>query len=125
MDQLAPAPEAAAALGETSEPRTPSRLYALKDRDTFLVADAFGDILGSGDGLFHNDTRVLSRFSLLLGTHRPSLLSAATAQDNIFFTSNSANQNLPAPGGPVAPPGVLHVERKRFLWEDRVYERIS
>ena len=48
------------------EPRVPQRLFALKDGDTFVVADAFGDILGDGDGLFHDDTRLLSRFRLLL-----------------------------------------------------------
>jgi glycogen debranching enzyme len=125
MDDLAPSPEAPAILGETGEPRVPHRLYALKDRNTFMVADAFGDVLGVGDGLFHDDTRILSRFQLFLGSHPPSLLSAAIGRDNVFFTSHSANQRLPFPGGPVAPPGVLHIERKRFLWEERLYERIS
>jgi glycogen debranching enzyme len=125
MDDLAPAPEAPAILGETGEPRVPNRVYALKDRSTFLVADAFGDVLGLGDGLFHNDTRILSRFQLLLGSHAPSLLSAAIGTDNVFFTSHSANQRLPFPGGPVAPPGVLHIARKRFLWDDRLFERVS
>jgi glycogen debranching enzyme len=125
MDDLAPSPEAQVALGETSEPRVPHRLYALKDGDTYLVADAFGDLMGLGDGLFHNDTRILSRFQLLLGTRKPSLLSAAIARDNVFFTSHSANQHLPFPGGPVAPPGVLHIERQRFLWEGRLFERVG
>ncbi len=125
MDDLAPAPEAQVALGETGEPRVPHRLYALKDRNTFLVADAFGDVLGSGDGLFHDDTRILSRFQLLLGTQQPSLLSAAIATDNVFFTSHSANQHLPFPGGAVAPPGVLHIARTRFLWDDRLFEKVS
>ncbi len=125
MDDLAPAPEAHVALGETGEPRVPHRLYALKDRNTFLVADAFGDVLGTGDGLFHHDTRILSRFQLLLGTQQPSLLSAAIATDNVFFTSHSANQHLPFPGGAVAPPGVLHIARTRFLWDDRLFEKIA
>jgi len=125
MDDLAPAPDAPVEHGETHEPRVPHRLFALKDKDTFVVCDAFGDILGAGDGLFHNDTRILSRFRLLLGGQPPSLLSAAIAQDNVFFTSNGANQALPYPGGPMGPPGVLHVERKRFLWEERLYERIT
>jgi len=125
MDDIAPAPGSAADLGETGEPRVPHRLFALKDRDTFVVADAFGDIIGQGDGLFHNDTRILSKFRLLLGSRSPSLLSAAVGQDNVFFTSNGANQELPYPGGPVGPPGVLHVERKRFLWDERLYERIA
>ena len=88
------------------------------------MADAFGDVLGLGDGLFHYDTRILSRFQLLLGSHSPSLLSAAIGTDNVFFTSHTANQRLPFPGGPVAPPGVLHIARKRFLWEDRLFERV-
>ncbi|MBS0334922.1 MAG: amylo-alpha-1,6-glucosidase [Proteobacteria bacterium] len=125
MDDLSQAPATPVELGATSEPRTPSRLFSLKDRDTFLVADAFGDMTGQGDGLFCNDTRILSRFNLLLGTEPPSLLSAAIGRDNVFFTSHSANQTLPRPGGPVAPPGVIHIERKRFLWDERLFERIT
>ncbi len=125
MDDLAPSAGTLADLGETAEPRISHRLYALKDRNTFLVADAFGDLQGMGDGLFHNDTRILSRFQLFLGSHPPSLLSAAIATDNVFFTSHSANQHLPFPGGAVAPPGVLHIARKRFLWEDRLFERVA
>ena len=123
MDDMAPAPEAAVTQGDTGEPRVPYRLYALKDRNTFLVADAFGDVLGLGDGLFHDDTRILSRYQFFLGSHPPSLLSAAIGTDNVFFTSHSANQRLPFPGGPMAPPGVLHIERKRFLWDERLFER--
>ena len=105
MDDLAPAPDAQLEQGETGEPRVPHRLFALKDKDTFVVADAFGDIEGRGDGLFHNDTRLLSRFKLTLGARPPSLLSAAISQDNVFFTSHGANQQLPFPGGRVGPPG--------------------
>ncbi len=125
MDDLAPAPDAPVELGETAEPRVPYKLYALKDKDTFVVADSYGDIAGDGDGLFHNDTRILSRYRLRLGDRPPSLLSAAIAQDNVFFTHNGTNQAMPYPGGPVGPPGVLHLERKRFLWEERLYERIT
>ena len=57
----------AAEPADTGEPRVPLRLFALKHGDTFLVADAYGDILGDGDGLFHDDTRLLSRFRLTLG----------------------------------------------------------
>src|SRR5204862_2579818 len=35
--------------------------YALKYDEEFLVADELGDITGEGDGLFYNDTRLLSR----------------------------------------------------------------
>ena len=46
--------------------------FTLKDRDTFLLADALGDIQGKDDGLFTNDTRVLSRFELSVAGRRPS-----------------------------------------------------
>jgi glycogen debranching enzyme len=110
---------------ETAEPRVPLRLFVLKHRDTFLVADAFGDICGNGDGLFHDDTRVLSRFALTLGGHPPSLLGAAVSQDNVFFTSNLTNRPLPPLGGRPVPEGVLHIERTRFLWEERLFERLT
>lgn len=125
MADLAPLPEAPVEWGETELPRFPARLHALKDRDTFLVADSMGDVLGLADGLFHDDTRILSRWRLRLGEHSPTLLSGAVSQDNVFFTSHLVNAPLTTPGGPLGPPGVLHVERKRLIFEERLYERIS
>ena len=80
---------------------------------------------GEGDGLFQEDTRVLSRFRLRLGGKALSLLGASVSQDNVFFTANLTNRPLPLLGGNSAPEGVIHIERKRFLWETRLYERIT
>jgi glycogen debranching enzyme len=88
------------------------------------VADAFGDILGDGDGLFREDTRVLSRFRMTLGGQTPSLLGAAVSEDNVLFTAHLSNRPLPPLGGISTPEGVIHVERSRLLWENRLYERI-
>lgn len=123
MNDLAPAP-APVEWGEIEEPRVPQRLYALKDRDTFIVADSHGDIAGTADGLFHDDTRILSRWELLLAGRPPTLLAGAVSQDNVYFTSHGINRAIPAPAGPVLPPGVVHIERQRFLWDERLYERI-
>ncbi|RAK53811.1 amylo-alpha-1,6-glucosidase [Phenylobacterium soli] len=122
---LAPGQDARVEWGQMEEPRVPARLHALKDHDTFVVADSMGDILGLADGLFHDDTRILSRWRLRLGAHSPTLLCGAVSQDNVFFTSHLVNGALVTPGGPVGPPGVLHVERKRLLWEERLFERIT
>ncbi|WP_459618351.1 amylo-alpha-1,6-glucosidase [Bordetella sp. 2513F-2] len=101
-------------------------LFVLKEGDTFLVADAYGDVNGGGDGLFHNDTRLLSRLHLRLAERRPALLSSGVSQDNLYFTAHLTNQPLPALGAPAATPeGVVHIERKRFLWQGRIYERIQ
>jgi glycogen debranching enzyme len=102
------------------ETSPPPRLFALKHGDTFLVVNALGDILGEGDGLFQDDTRVLSLFRLRLGGKALSLLGAGVGQDNVFFTANLTNRSLPLLGGKSAPEGVIHIERKRFLWEARL-----
>jgi glycogen debranching enzyme len=125
MNDLAPSHTTPVEWGDIEEPRVPQRLYALKDGDTFLVADSHGDIAGAADGLFHDDTRILSRWELLLGDRSPTLLSGAVSQDNVYFTSHGLNHAIPIPAGPVQPPGVVHVERKRFLWGDRLYERVQ
>jgi len=124
MNDLAPSHTTPVEWGEIEEPRVPQRLFALKDRDTFIVADSHGDIAGAADGLFHDDTRILSQWEVTLGDRSPTLLSGAVSQDNVYFTSHGLNRAIPVPAGPVAPPGVVHIERKRFLWDQRLYERI-
>ena len=100
------------------------RLMALKDGDAFLVADDWGDLRGGADGLFVDDTRVLSRLVLTAGNARPSLLSSGVSQDNVCFTCHSTNRPLPPMGGRSAPAGVLHIERRRFVRDRRMYERV-
>ena len=107
-----------------SEPCAPSRLFALKHGDTFVVADAFGDIGGEGDGLFHHDTRLLSRFRLSVGGRPLALLGGAVGQDSVLFTANLTNRPLPPIGGQSTRQGMIHVERTRLIWEDRLYERL-
>src|SRR5437763_3862573 len=109
---------------EKSEPRAAIGLFALKDNEEFLVADALGDIHGGGDGFFRRDTRVLSRFRLKIGDASPSLLSSGVSADNVFFRANVTNRPLPALGGRVTPHGVIHIERSRFLWSGRLHERL-
>jgi glycogen debranching enzyme len=98
--------------------------FTLKDGDNFLLADALGDIQGSDDGLFFSDTRMLSRFELEVAGGHPSLLGGAVSQDNTLFTAHLTNRPLPALGERAIPQGVIHIERSRYLWESRVYERI-
>src|SRR6201997_4436035 len=88
--------------------------FTLKDANTFLLADALGDVQGSDDGLFSNDTRVLSRFELAVAGRRPSLLGAAISQDNTLFTSHLTNRPLASLGERSIPQGVIHIERSRF-----------
>ncbi|GAB3367696.1 amylo-alpha-1,6-glucosidase [Lysobacter rhizosphaerae] len=108
------------------EPIASSALsYVLKDGDCFIVANAAGDIEGGSDGFFHNDTRLLSRFSLRLGESQPALLSATVSRDNVMFVAHLTNRPLPPLGGSPAAQGVIHLQRERFLRGDRLYERIA
>ena len=114
--------EAGAAIGGKSRGLLPR--FTLKDGDNFLLADARGDIQGSDDGLFVSDTRILSRFELEVADRDPSLLGGAVSQDNTLFTAHLTNRPLPALGERAIPKGVIHIERSRFLWDGRLYERI-
>ncbi|MBU2166752.1 MAG: amylo-alpha-1,6-glucosidase [Alphaproteobacteria bacterium] len=109
---------------ETADDDGPERLMALKDADTFLVADGWGDLKGGADGLFDHDTRLLSRLVMTVGLVRPSRLSSGVSQDNVYFTCHSTNRPLPPMGGRSAPAGVLHIERRRFVWARRLFERV-
>jgi glycogen debranching enzyme len=99
--------------------------FTLKDRDTFLLADALGDIQGKDDGLFTNDTRVLSRFELSVAGRRPSSLGAAINRDNTLFTAHLTNRPLAALGELAIPQGTIHIERNRLLWRSRLFERLT
>jgi glycogen debranching enzyme len=100
------------------------QLLSLKDGDTFLVADPWGDVGGGANGLFSGDTRILSRLTLLIGDKRPSKLSFALSRDNATFTFHGANHDLPPMGGRATPRGVIHIERRRCLHRGRMFERV-
>ncbi|MBX3577497.1 MAG: amylo-alpha-1,6-glucosidase [Rhizobiaceae bacterium] len=115
-------PAVALAALDDSSSREPHRQFALKHEDCFVVSDAHGDIRGAGDGMFVNDTRILSLMRLRISGSQPSLLGASLSQDNILFTAHLTNRGQTAHD---APHSVLHVERQRFLWFNRLYERVT
>lgn len=116
--------EPSAASSPSGETRTPRTLFALKSGNLFVVADSHGDIVGDQDGLFLDDTRLLSNFRLTLAGHSPSILSSRVSGDNVLFVSHMTNRPLPPLGGASLPEGVIHIERQRLLWEGRLLERI-
>jgi glycogen debranching enzyme len=99
--------------------------FTLKDGDTFLLADALGDVHDREDGLFTDDTRILSRFELSIADRPASLLGAAVSQDNTTFIAHLTNLPLPALGERSIPKGVIHIERRRVLANGRLHERLT
>ncbi len=117
--------------------RTPHALaddrhLVLKQGETFVVLDRYGDIFPVGlaeNGLYHEGTRYLSRLSLRIGRERPLLLSSAIKADNALIAVDLTNLDLTTPTADgqdaiAIPRGTLHVSRVLVLWEGVCYEHL-
>jgi glycogen debranching enzyme len=103
------------------------RTRVLKHNDCFAVFDRRGDIepLGLGAlGIYRHETRYLSQWTLRVGKQRPLLLSSAVKEDNASLTVDLTNADIHVDGQLVIPRGTLHIERSKFIWNRRQYERV-
>ncbi len=110
-----------------TSPRIDDRTRVLKHGDTFAVFDRFGDIepIGTGElGLYHKDTRFLSRLSLRIENTRPLLLSSSIRDDNAILAVDAMNSDIRRDGVVVIPHGTVHIFRSKVLWSDSCHERI-
>jgi glycogen debranching enzyme len=104
------------------------RTIVLKQGDTFGIFDWYGDIhqVGSGtQGIFHNDTRYISRMELTINGHRPMLLSASPREDNQMLMVDLTNPDLVQDGGETILRGTVHMLRSKFLWQSACHEKIK
>ncbi len=98
--------------------------HVLKHDESFLVADRFGDVDGTGlgeQGLYHEDTRYLSEFRLSLDGVRPMFLGSNVKDDNSVLVAEFMNPDLPRHA---VPKGTLHIFRAKLLWRGCCYEHI-
>lgn len=99
----------------------------LKEGSSFAVFNPYGDILASEsgeDGLFHEDTRYLSRYELRINNSRPLLLSSAVGRDDSLLVIDLTNPDFGLPGKNPLPRERLHLSRRLFLWKSACYERL-
>jgi glycogen debranching enzyme len=104
-------------ISATSSAVDPKRLV-LKCDDTFGVFDRFGDVLplGRGEqGLYHQDTRFLSRLSLSLEGQRPLFLSSNVDEDNVLASVDLTNPDIYRRGRLVLAKDSVHILRQRLL----------
>ena len=110
----------------TASPSRPR--YTLKHGDSFAVVDSHGDIgasTGGPDGVFHADTRYLSRFELLLNGLQPLLLGCNIRDDNSVLTVDLTNPDIYFDGNLVLPKDTIHLVRTLFLWQGCAYHRLD
>src|SRR6516162_2972882 len=90
------------------------RLRTLKHNHTFAVFDRRGDIIAANsisDGIYHHDTRHLSRLELRLNDAPLLLLSSNVQEDNAALQVDLANPNMPARR---LHGELIHVNRLKF-----------
>ncbi|MBC9205448.1 amylo-alpha-1,6-glucosidase [Roseomonas aerophila] len=111
-----PAPAARTSLQER-RPRT------LKHGDSFGLFGRAGDLdgqSGSPEGLFHLDTRYLSRLRVKLNGSTPVLLGSALSADNTTLTCDLTNTDAKD-----LARGQLHLRRSKFIWNAACHERFA
>jgi len=99
----------------------------LKHGDTFLVLDSRGDIAapsGGSAGLFHLDTRYLSRLELRVNEMHPLLLGSSLRDDNSAFAVDLTNPDLVADQRIELEKDTVHILRTTFLWRGTAYQRL-
>ena len=97
----------------------------LKHGDSFAMFDEFGDVLEvehSPAGLFHFDTRYLSRLLFTLEGHRPLILSSTVQPDNLTLDVDLTNPDMFQGERLLLAKDTLHVARAKFLWQASCHE---
>jgi glycogen debranching enzyme len=123
VDTVPEAPFYIPATGPATRPRR-----TLKHGDTFAVLDSHGDIgasSGGPDGVFHADTRYLSRLELLINGMQPLLLGSNVRDDNSLLTVDLTNPDIFFDKHLALPKDTLHVVRTVFLWRGTAYQRLG
>src|SRR5258708_4391607 len=123
IDIVPEAPFYIPSTGPTTRPRR-----ALKYGDTFIVLDSHGDIgasAGGPDGLFHADTRFLSRLEFSLNGEQPLLLGSNVRDDNSLLSIDLTNPDIYVGDQLVLAKDTVHVVRTVFDWRDTAYQRLA
>lgn len=102
--------------------------YALKHGQSFALFDEHGDIISGNhraDGLYHRDTRVLSRWRLLFNGHQPLFLSSTLRDDNAALIVDLTNPDIYDGGRLLQPRDSMHIVRTIFLWDNGCHQRVA
>jgi len=104
------------------------RMKTLKQGETFALFDGSGDISSEEvghAGMFHRDTRYLSRLELLIDNYRPLLLSCDVREDNSALVVDLVNPDIYRSKILVLSRETLHIRRSIFLWKGACYQHLA
>ncbi len=85
------------------------RVLTILDGSTFVVSDDIGDVGSGSEGVFADDTRMLSRCRLLIDGESPLLLTSRAVD---YFSASHYLRNAPTR---CLPQDSLSVSRERFV----------
>src|SRR5690349_20047379 len=99
----------------------------LKHGDTFALFDHYGDLAsrrGNTLGLYHQDTRHLSRLKLTIEQRSPLLLCSTVRTNNAVLDVDLTNPDLHHQDAIVLAKDTVHITRTKFLWNGGCYETV-
>ena len=100
----------------------------LKHGDTFALFDHYGDLAsrrGNTLGLYHKDTRHLSRLKLTVEQRSPLLLCSTVRTNNAVLDVDLTNPDIKHGDCSVLPKDTVHFTRTKFLWNGGCYETVT
>lgn len=95
-----------------------NRTLVLKNGETFVIFNRYGDIESLGTmqlGLFHMETRHLSRLAFYLSGRKPLLLNSTIREDNSLLAADATNFAGALDDQDQAPQGTIHIFRSAAL----------
>ena len=101
-----------------------NRTLVLKNGETFVIFNRYGDIESLGTmqlGLFHMETRHLSRLAFYLSGRKPLLLNSTIREDNSLLAVDATNFGGASEGERHTPQGTIHIFRSAALSNAALY----
>ncbi len=100
----------------------------LKHGDTFALFDHYGDLAsrrGNSLGLYHKDTRHLSRLKLTVEKRSPLLLCSTVRTNNAVLDVDLTNPDIKRGEVLELAKDTVHLTRTKFLWNGGCYETLK
>jgi glycogen debranching enzyme len=107
---------------------TEEKTYTLKHNDSFGIFNKYGDIIpfeSSVQGLFYEGTRYLSNLQLKIENQKPLYLSSDLREGNELFSIDLTNPDIVKNNKLILEKGLIHIMRKKVLWDGVFYEQIN